>query len=409
MKISELSSNNQVNEVAPALAALAGLGARAMPYVARGGRALKNLFTKKADNVDDLAAAAQRRVDPTMGSPKPRVTIDQARAARDARAASQPAPAAPSATTTAAPAADAAAKSTVLSKGKDAAKWVAKNPIKSYLGFQAADAALDDDPFVDAFTTNIGTDVVDAAVAAKKIKDYASSKWPGKDKTADNNAPAPANEKPADEKPADEKPYDELEPEEFPDLDKEKTNETILSILKLSGQKPITERDNVVGIIKPKKIEALNESVDLSECGGMMSSSTPSQPATLNISATASNGDEVANMLKSIMQLAGVKPVTTDMMPHGELLPSVAPTQILGRVDGMEETYDNTPEEKVEPYDPNSMAHVINKISSKEMASTPYQSASNPLSEEPKTQQKKVDEDVYHGLLRAYQEFKNSQ
>lgn len=405
MKISDLSSNNQVNEVAPALAALAGLGARAMPYVARGGRALKNLFKGKADKADDLAAAAQRRVDPTMGSTKPRVTIDQARAARDARAASQSTTAAPAAPTTAAAdtAATAAAPNRALDLTKKAAGAVLRNPVKSYLGFNAADAMLDPDPTIQAFTRNVTGDVSSLYKGLQQgIKGTNDGEAPSGPETTSTKTDDKPEEKPVSK-------YDDLEPEDFPDLDKEKTNETILSILKLSGQKPITERDNVVGITKPKKIETLNESVELSECGGIMPSSAPSQPATLNISATASNGDEVANMLKSIMQLAGVKPVTTDMMPQGDLLPTVAPTQILGRVDGMEETYDNTPEEKVEPYDPNSMAHVINKISSKEMASTPYQSASNPLSEEPKKEEKQVDEDVYHGLLRAYQEFKNSQ
>jgi hypothetical protein len=239
--------------------------------------------------------------------------------------------------------------------------------------------------------------------------------------------------------------YTELEPEddEFDDLDQTNENiENIVSILKLSGQRAITERDNTVGIIKPKQIKTLTESAQVAECGGMMpNSGTSSQPATLNISATASSGDEVANMLKSIMQLAGVKPVEPNMMPQSDMLPIVKPTQVLGKPledrlaeieasaaesmhnveEGacgdcggnpcecaMEETYDNTPEERVEPYDPNNMAHVINKVSSKDLASTPYQSASNPLSEAP-VETKKVDEDVYHGLFKAYQEFKNSQ
>ena len=202
-------------------------------------------------------------------------------------------------------------------------------------------------------------------------------------------------------------------------------------LLKLSGQKSITERDNIVGIAKPKKIEALNEDVQLSECGGIMPQSSMNQPASLNISATAGSGDEVAHMLKSIMQLAGLKPVTGDMMPMGDMLPNVSSDPVLtntitgqlpeGTCDecggnpcecAMEETYDNTPEPKVEPYDPNNMAHVINKISAKDMSTTPYQSATNPLNDQndpPKKQEKKVDEDVYHGLFKAYQEFKNSQ
>jgi hypothetical protein len=101
--------------------------------------------------------------------------------------------------------------------------------------------------------------------------------------------------------------------EEIPDPPTDESIfESIKDILKLSGQKAITERDNVAGIIKPKEIVALNESKQIDECGGMMS--TPNQTASLSINATAGSGEEVANMLAAIMNLAGVKPVTGDML-----------------------------------------------------------------------------------------------
>jgi hypothetical protein len=400
----------------------------------------------------------------------------------------------------------------------------------AYLGYDAA--TMGDDDYLD-----IG------GVAGRTLDRVKNLAY---DPKRSANNPADKETVPAAEpQPTPEPEQPKFKPTYNLDLLKNESLDLISSILKLSGQRAITERDNTVGIIKPKQIKTLTESAQVAECGGMMpNSSTSSQPATLNISATASSGDEVANMLKSIMQLAGVKPVEPNMMPQGDMLPIVKPTQILGKtleqrlaeiesstnstedfdeslgrelgdtprdnmikrlsptimdeetlmkkvakvinspeftsdtvlkiVDAgssithpvgkflqkefeelqydlgrkyedmpeevaeqlivqlrqrtqgsveegacgdcggnpcecaMEETYDNTPEERVEPYDPNNMAHVINKVSSKELASTPYQSASNPLSEAP-VETKKVDEDVYHGLFKAYQEFKNSQ
>ena len=94
---------------------------------------------------------------------------------------------------------------------------------------------------------------------------------------------------------------------------KEQLEESMSDILKLSGIKNITSRDNVSGLTKVKEVTKLNESKQIDECGMGMPSSG-STPATLSINATASSGEEVANMLKSIMDLAGVKPVTADML-----------------------------------------------------------------------------------------------
>jgi len=58
--------------------------------------------------------------------------------------------------------------------------------------------------------------------------------------------------------------------------------------------------------------EQINESV--AECGPMgmssMSSDRPSTPATFSINASAESGSEVSSMLRDIMNLAGVKPVS---------------------------------------------------------------------------------------------------
>jgi hypothetical protein len=423
MKISEISSKDQINEWVPLAARGAAMAA---PYLAKGGRALKNLFKGKADKADDLTTAAQRRVDPTLNNipvstaaGKPRVSVDQAQKMGIVKPSTPPA--APSAAPTAAPASSGTPLSAApkASLGKKASRLVGKaadttgsalkyainNPLKTtykvaapaVIGKAAIDAASSDEPGYD-FATGVTTPFVDFAKGTYDVLAGQKREKPEAAATTDDDIPDFETDNSTKDK-----------EDDIPDFDTK--NEGLSYMLKLSGQRSITERDNIVGITKPKKIETLTESVQIDECGGMMPSMDNRQPASLNISATASSGDEVANMLKSIMQLAGVKPVTPDMMPTGEILPKLTSEPALTKPmhgEMQEETYDNTPEERVEPYDPNNMAHVINKISSKDMATTPYQSASNPLSEEPKKEEK-VDEDVYHGLFKAYQEFKNSQ
>jgi len=415
MKLSELT-NTQVDEAIP-VAAMAGRAA--LPYALRGLGKLKNLFK----GAPKSAPSGSSIINPATGQPFASTATTATRAA--------PKPAPNPATSAVDDVVDAAPKEPgILSK---AASYSLKNPGKTYLGYRGTDAAMDDDPFAQAFTRGVSKDASDVWKGLSqglKGDDGKKTVEPPKDQPAAQAEPTKTQEPTK---------YLDLEPEDdsFPDLSKnEQIEETLSSILKLSGQRSITERDNTVGITKTKKIETLNESAQIAECGGMMPSSpSPSQPATLNISATASNGDEVANMLKSIMQLAGVRPVDHDAMPMGDMLPSIKPLQVMkgtlednvaeeacGDCGGnpcecaMEETYDNTPEERVEPYDPNNMAHVINKVASKDLASTPYQSASNPMSEakkdeeaKAKAKKEKVDEDVYSGLFRAYQEFKNSQ
>ena len=143
---------------------------------------------------------------------------------------------------------------------------------------------------------------------------------------SDGNKPAPTDK----EAPKSDAPPSAAAPEEDPEgiPEREPTKESITTILKLSGQRPITERDNVMGIVKPKEIKTLTESADLSECG--MAPMGGSQPASLNISASASTGEEVAGMLKAIMQLAGVQPVQQSMMPQQDNMPMVKALQILG-------------------------------------------------------------------------------
>lgn len=184
------------------------------------------------------------------------------------------------------------------------------------------------------------------------------------------------------------------------------TNESIIDILKLSGQKSITARDNVAGIIKPKEIIALNESKQLDECGGIMpQSSHTNQPATLNISASASSGDEVANMLMSIMQLAGVKPVSQDMMPHDHSGVEIKPMQVLGGISNeemAEETYDNTPEDPtdVPVFDPEKMVFRPNQAGQGDRMDGTMPKGNPTMKEE---------NSMHSNLLKAYEAFKNSQ
>lgn len=156
----------------------------------------------------------------------------------------------------------------------------------------------------------------------------------------------------------------------------ESIKESITDILKLSGQKSITSRDNIVGIIKPKEIVALHESKQLDECGGMMPNGI-NQTASLSINATAGSGEEVANMLAAIMNLAGVKPVTSDMLGGAQApMPIVKAIDIVSRgepdsmndgeeqLSGMEEEYANTPEDPTEvpDFDSNKMAYEPNAV-----------------------------------------------
>jgi hypothetical protein len=127
------------------------------------------------------------------------------------------------------------------------------------------------------------------------------------------------------------------------DIPEVKESMSMATLLKLTGQRPITERDNTMGIITPKAIQTLTEG-SVNECG-MGGMSTSSTPASISINATAGSGDEVANMLASIMKLAGVRPVEQDMMPtQNSNMPMMKALQIMGG-----------PDEMLPPSEPDSM------------------------------------------------------
>ncbi len=197
------------------------------------------------------------------------------------------------------------------------------------------------------------------------------------------------------------------------DIPSQTTNESVTDILKLSGQRSITERDNIAGIIKPKEIIALHESKQIDECG--MMPNTPNTPATLNISATAGSGEEVANMLAAIMNLAGVKPVTGDMLGGAEPpMPIVKAIDIISKgssdsmnshdhdhkeplTGGMEEEYANTPEDptKVPELDTNKLAYQPN--------------SAEPGDRMDGTMPKGFPTMTKESLYQAYNQFKNGQ
>jgi hypothetical protein len=233
------------------------------------------------------------------------------------------------------------------------------------------------------------------------------------DRTLSSDEPTAVEPTKVDVTPTTDKPAVDTTPASVPatkddddDIPLPPTNESIIDILKLSGQKSITARDNVAGIIKPKEIIALNESKQLDECGGIMpQSSHTNQPATLNISASASNGDEVANMLMSIMQLAGVKPVSQDMMPHDHSGVEIKPMQVLGGISNeemAEETYDNTPEDPtdVPVFDPEKMVFRPNQAGQGDRMDGTMPKGNPTMKEE---------NSVHSNLLKAYEAFKNSQ
>ena len=205
-------------------------------------------------------------------------------------------------------------------------------------------------------------------------------------------------------------------------LKKESLSENLSDILKLAGTKSITSRDNTSGLTKVKEVTTLNESKQIDECGMGMPSSG-STPATLSINATASSGEEVANMLKSIMDLAGVKPVTADMLGG-----PVAPMPMVKAIDivrapdhdhdhdsmdpqedewnqkpltgSMEEEYANTPEDPtdVPKYDPEKMVFRPNQPGQGDRMDGTMPKGNPGLGE-----------GLAQSLLKEYEAFKNGQ
>ena len=199
-----------------------------------------------------------------------------------------------------------------IKSGWDTTKTWGKRGAAGYTGLAAADAgitaATDDD-------ASFGKEFVKNVVAPVNIGYKDMSAEPGNDNVNSKGEPIVPASKSASAPGSD---------DDFVPVAKE----SILTILKLSGQRPITERDNIMGIVKPKQIVTLNESVDLNECGMGMGGS---QTASFSINATAGSGEEVASMLTSILQLAGVRNVGSDMMPQGDVpMPMVKALQILG-------------------------------------------------------------------------------
>jgi hypothetical protein len=74
--------------------------------------------------------------------------------------------------------------------------------------------------------------------------------------------------------------------------------------------KPTMASEQSLATVSNIEGEQINESI--SECGpmGMTSMDRPSTPATFSINASAESGEQVSSMLRDIMNLAGVKPVS---------------------------------------------------------------------------------------------------
>ncbi len=205
---------------------------------------------------------------------------------------------------------------------------------------------------------------------------------------------------------------------------KESLAENLSDILKLAGTKSITSRDYTSGLTKVKEVTKLNESKQIDECG-MGMPSNGSTPATLSINATASSGEEVANMLKSIMDLAGVKPVTADMLGGPVApMPMVKAIDIVSAPDhdhdhdhdsmepqedelnqkpltgSMEEEYANTPKDPtdVPKYDPEKMVFRPNQPGQGDRMDGTMPKGNPGLGE-----------GLAQSLLKEYEAFKNGQ
>jgi hypothetical protein len=131
------------------------------------------------------------------------------------------------------------------------------------------------------------------------------------------------------------------------------TDESISDILKLSGQRAITERDFRAGITQVKERMTLSESKSINECGPM-GGMDMGRPASLNISAGSAG--ELADLIKLI---GGIESSAHSSM--AEPIMAVVSSDSMNDEMAME-TYDNTPEEKVFPYDPNQFSHIIQKV-----------------------------------------------
>jgi len=304
---------------------------------------------------------------------------------------------------------------------------VAKKPLGWGAGVGAANYGIDMATGIDP----IG--VVSTAIKNKNERDAAAKN------------PAPVKTTP--ETPAE--PVDNSLPELKDSID-------FRDILKLAGLKPITERDITSGLTKAKPIMTLVENKNLSECGGMGMSSTPNTPASLSINATAGSGEEVASMLASILQLAGLKQVDAGMMPQVEPMPMMKAIDIMtanpesemgsdmsfddpmgnddieidvvdvmpdsmnsGADDGMSDDEEKTKEgfedatTKPNPTEMpgyGSWEQKFQRLSGDDMANVPARSGDNPLKRSPAVKESVAEVDpITHGLFKAYEAFKNGQ
>jgi hypothetical protein len=108
-----------------------------------------------------------------------------------------------------------------------------------------------------------------------------------------------------------------------------------------------------------------------------------------------SGGDEIADLIKKVKTGQPVK-ISTDMpvkVSSDEPIKGSTTDKLNARSDDKpaEGGYDNSakdPTEDVPRFDPNNMAHVMNKVDAADMADTPYGSGTNPL---PKEEEKKEE------------------
>jgi hypothetical protein len=108
-----------------------------------------------------------------------------------------------------------------------------------------------------------------------------------------------------------------------------------------------------------------------------------------------SGGDEIADLIKKVRTGQPVK-ISTDMpvkVSSDEPIKGSTTDKLNARSDDKpaEGGYDNSakdPTEDVPRFDPNNMAHVMNKVDAADMADTPYGSGTNPL---PKEEEKKEE------------------
>ncbi len=200
--------------------------------------------------------------------------------------------------------------------------------------------------------------------------------------------------------------------------------ESLSDILKLAGTKSITQRDNISGMTKVREIKQLNESTELNECGmGMPSSGNTT--ASLSINATAGSGEEVANMLKSLMDLAGVKPVTGDMLGSETTpMPMIKAIDIISKPHDHEHDHDS-----MEPQEDELNKKPLTGSMEEEYANTPADPKDVPKFDNdkysyqpnqpqqgdrmdgtmPKGNPKVSEGNLAEALLKEYEAFKNGQ